>query len=352
MSTSLLQLFCATLTGTGFAETMWLISTSRAELRLFDDPSTISGGYAILSHTWSQTPGEETSFQDLQKIVSDCQQTGKNPRDFVSDKVRKCCIQAERDGYRWVWIDTCCIDKTSSTELSEALNSMFSWYTLSDICYAHLEDVPADDRIKDAGSAFRKARWHTRGWTLQELLAPVIVVFMSKDWQPLGTKKELSGLLNEITEIYPDYLTRVRTVLQAPVSERMGWAAYRKTKRIEDQAYCLLGLFDINMPTIYGEGQRAFQRLQQEIIRQSYDTSLFTWGPDHHDSSDDSIPLSPLENIWSTFHNIEDYGRFLFARSPFDFRGPDIYNTPRLDAKATMQPYLPRQWTGPVRLIP
>ena len=330
---------------------MWLLSTDRAEHRFFADPSTIPGGYAILSHTWSQTE-EEQSFQDVQRIIADCKRRGRNPRDHVSDKIRNCCLQAERDGFAWVWIDTCCINKESSTELSEAVNSMFNWYTISDICYAYLEDVPADDKLEAEDSAFRKARWHTRGWTLQELLAPVLVVFMSRDWKLLGTKADLSALLSDITDIYRDYLTRRRAVLHAPVAERMGWAASRNTTRIEDEAYCLLGLFDIHMPTIYGEGRRAFQRLQQEIIRQSYDTSLFAWRPDHHRVQDDTVPAATLQSVWTHFHDIEDSQRFLLARSPYDFRGHSIYNTPRLDGSAVLQPYLPKQWSEPASILP
>ena len=120
---------------------MWLISADRAELHFFPDPSRIPGGYAILSHTWH---GTEQSFQDIRELQIRCRSTKHNPRDFASLKIRNACLVAERDGYRWVWVDSCCIDKTSSTELSEAINSMFRWYSCAEVCYAYLEDVPSD----------------------------------------------------------------------------------------------------------------------------------------------------------------------------------------------------------------
>ena len=106
---------------------MWLLSTTRADLKFFDNPSSVDeyGGYAILSHTWGH---KEDSFQDVKAAIARCRTTGENPRDFVSDKIRNCCIEAERDGYTWVWIDTCCINKDSSAELAEAINAMFSYY--------------------------------------------------------------------------------------------------------------------------------------------------------------------------------------------------------------------------------
>lgn len=328
---------------------MWVLSTDRAELHFFSSPSVIPGGYAILSHTWNKEPGVdlEQSHQDVRDIISKCQKAGEIPRDRVCDKIRNCCIQAEKDGYAWVWIDTCCIDKTSSAELSEAINSMFSWYAQAEVCYAYLADVPGDDNIQADephldNSKFQNARWHTRGWTLQELLAPALVIFMSQDWKPLGTKKQLSKLLYRISRIYPTYLTRQKDFLLAPVIERMAWAALRETTRTEDEAYCLLGLFDISMPIVYGEGKRAFQRLQEEIIRVSYDTTLLAWGG-QYDSDDDDLPQEPVEELWSGFHSVAHRSRFLIAESIRDFPPVvDLYYTPMLHG-SFIQPYTPRQ---------
>ena len=280
---------------------MWLLSTSRAELHFFADPNAVPGGYAILSHTWN---GQEQSFHDVQRIHALCEETGDNPRDHVSAKIRNCCAVAERDGYAWAWIDVCCINKESSTELSEAINSMFSWYVCSEVCYAFLEDVSKDDDPRAENSEFRNARWHTRGWTLQELLAPAYVVFMSKEWEPIGTKHDLVDPLSDCTGIYEGYLLRHKNFLYASIAQRMAWAAKRKTTRIEDEAYCLLGLFDVNIPTIYGEGSYAFQRLQQELAkRQHVDTTLFVWGSRHDDACNE-LPAEKLPEIWSGFHDV------------------------------------------------
>ena len=160
---------------------MWLLSTDRAELHFFPTPEAVTGGYAILSHTWGDN---EQTFQDTQAIRDKCKETGQNPRDLATSKVHECCILAERHGYRWVWDDTCCIDKTSSSELSEAINSMFHWYSFVEVCYAHVEGVSGVKSRHDLEaprSAFRNARWHTRGWTLQELIAPFVVIFVSQD---------------------------------------------------------------------------------------------------------------------------------------------------------------------------
>ena len=233
---------------------MWLLTTNRAELQFFVSSDAVPGRYAILSHRWG--PKEE-SFQDLQAIHKQCEATGENPRDLVSPKIRNSCVLAEEHGYQWVWIDTCCIDKTSSAEISEAINSMFNYYTLSGICYVYLEDVPSKCILTEPGSPFRRSKWHTRGWTLQELIAPRLVLFVSKSWDPLGFKSELASLLEEITHVPVAILRQERMLSRFSIAQRMSWAATRETTRLEDEAYCLLGLFNINMPTLYGEGIKA-----------------------------------------------------------------------------------------------
>ncbi|RYP01527.1 hypothetical protein DL764_006193 [Monosporascus ibericus] len=169
----------------------------------------------------------------------------------------------------------CCIDKASSAELTEAINSMFRWYRNAEICYAYLSDIPSAKRIHQK---LERSRWFTRGWTLQELIAPAEVVFYSMDWDHVGTKSELSASISSITKIDASFLDS-KNLMSASVAQRMSWAAHRETSRPEDIAYCLLGIFDINMPLIYGEGMKAFQRLQEEII-ESYpmDYSFFAWG--------------------------------------------------------------------------
>jgi hypothetical protein len=231
--------------------------------------------YVILSHTWG---ANEVSFQDMQNLSAAKQKDGFKKIDY-------CCKQAVIDGFEWFWIDTCCIDKTSSADLSEAINSMFKWYSQSMICYAYLSDMPlSHDHVLDLDesdiNAIRSSRWFTRGWTLQELLAPSIVRFFSSDWTYVGSKDQLALLLSEITCIPVNVLWRQKSFLKETVHERMYWASRRETTREEDMAYCLLGLFDINLPLLYGEGEKAFNRLQEEIIKQFDDHSIFLWDVD------------------------------------------------------------------------
>ena len=151
---------------------------------------------------------------------------------------------------------------------------MFSWYKFAQICYVYLSDVPsADEDHFASNSYFRQSKWFRRGWTLQELLAPARVEFYSQDWVEFGTKSSLEDLIKSITGI-----TRLFTYEDACIAQKMSWAADRETTRKEDQAYCLMGLFDVNMTTLYGEGStKAFIRLQEEIIRQTDDDSIFAW---------------------------------------------------------------------------
>jgi hypothetical protein len=175
-------------------------------------------------------------------------------------------------------VDTCCIDKTSSAELSEAINSMYTWYKNAIVCYAYLSDARMFNcrTMWATEEEFKKCRWFTRGWTLQELIAPPSVRFFSQDWIFIGEKFHLSGILSNITGI--DIATLIGgNVTDVSVAKRMSWASKRVTTRVEDIAYCLLGIFEVSLPLLYGEGKRAFTRLQEEIMKSSDDQSLFAW---------------------------------------------------------------------------
>ena len=168
-------------------------------------------------------------------------------------------------------IRSCCIDKTSSAELSEAINSMFRWYRTAAICYAYLSNVNDPCELE-------RSRWFTRGWTLQKLVAPKEVLFYSSDWTLLGSKLQISDKLSQITSIDTEVLV-TGAFNHVSIAGRMSWAASRQTTRVEDLAYCLMGIFDINMPLLYGEGKKSFIRLQEIISRVSPDDfSLFAWG--------------------------------------------------------------------------
>jgi hypothetical protein len=225
--------------------------------------------YAILSHVWGD---DEVSFQEMNDNIH----ISRAPERKGLEKIFQVCDKAKSDGHDWVWIDTCCIDKTSSAELSEAINSMFNWYRNAMICYAYLADVGSDENPATLASAFRSSKWFTRGWTLQELLAPYEVAFLSMDWREIGTKYGLSTVIADITLIDKQALITGNWA-DASVAAIMSWAAKRRTTRVEDEAYSLMGLFDINMPLIYGEGRNAFYRLQLEIMKSSDDQSIFAW---------------------------------------------------------------------------
>ncbi|KAM5544345.1 hypothetical protein V8D89_002005 [Ganoderma adspersum] len=346
--------------------------------------------YAILSHRWDAT---EQTYQKIKEIQKSCEKNRRSsaapaptPRarfrllsgsslshngassfppslvlpesiwdseSGLSDKVRRACKAAREDGFRHLWIDSCCIDKTSSSELSESINSMFAWYRDAEVCYTFLVDVPTSPFavLKSKDSAFRSSVWFTRGWTLQELIAPRRLVFLSQTWEPLGTKASLAALIEEITGIPMSVLaggsrgTAHRSLDECGVAQRMSWAAHRKTTKEEDQAYCLLGIFDIQMSPLYGEGKRAFRRLQEEILRRIPDQTIFAWGnvyPEAFSTSSVDRPvtpnLSPIRNFLrsrpketagvkqfevgpSRFNFYASGSYMVFADSPADFAG-------------------------------
>lgn len=222
--------------------------------------------YAILSHRWTD---DEVLFKDVENGTS----ASRNGHAKLCGAIE----QARADGFAFLWDDTCCIDKSSSAELSEAINSMWAWYRDSSICYAYLDDVSSKVEDADFESEFKASAWFTRGWTLQELIAPTQVNFYNKSWAFVGTRKVLQRAISEVTGIDDEFLNHTRPLSTVSVAKRMSWAAHRKTSRSEDIAYCLMGLFSVNMPMLYGEGSRAFQRLQEEILRNSDDESIFAW---------------------------------------------------------------------------
>jgi hypothetical protein len=211
--------------------------------------------YAILSHTWVE--GQEVTYNDL------VDGTGKEKSGY--NKIRFCSDKAATDGYNYVWVDTCCINKSDSQELSTAINSMFRWYQGAAICYVYLSDVSLPD--EEWLGAFRRSRWFTRGWTLQELLAPKRVEFFCKESRFLGSKESLEQEIHEITQI-PIGALRETNLADFSVEDRIGWASKRSTTLKEDRVYCLLGIFGVFLPLIYGEGEEyAKTRLREEIRR-------------------------------------------------------------------------------------
>lgn len=283
--------------------------------------------YAILSHTWSYEAGnEEISFSEFLKIRAEEAVIPQDGFDRSSDETKPdrlwrvggykkivdfCAFVKKRkifniarletripsalwrdytdhhpelESLQWVWIDTCCIDSSSSSEVSEAINSFWSWYSNAVECYIYLSDYASYQTFTDS-------RWFKRGWTLQELLASKTRIFCSSDWKVLGyirsrqsitepekyDGKDLTAKICDKTKILERYISGKKSLQLASIAERLSWAADRQTSRVEDRFYCLLGLLDIHMSPLYGEGRRAFFRLQEEIIRTSGDLSIFHW---------------------------------------------------------------------------
>lgn len=217
--------------------------------------------YAILSHTWGE---DEITFQDIEAGAD----MGKTVGKAGWRKIQFCAKQAAADGLQYFWIDTCCIDKKNAVELSAAINSMFRWYQNAARCYVYLTDVSKANKMENEVAwkdAFKASRWFTRGWTLQELIAPRLVDFFSSEGERLGNKPSLESDIHEITGIAKTAL-RGDALSSFSITERRSWAKHRNTALEEDKAYCLIGIFDISMALIYGEGQdKAFRRLEEEI---------------------------------------------------------------------------------------
>ncbi|KAI4944578.1 hypothetical protein J4E91_008581 [Alternaria rosae] len=210
--------------------------------------------YAILSHTWG-ADDDEITYKDVKKGRARSKLSGYR-------KVRFCGEQALREGIHFFWVDTCCIKQESSQEVSEAINSMYRWYHDAVTCYVYLADVTVGGTTSQETKsqpawllAFRSSRWFTRGWTLQELLAPVSIQFYSQNGYRLGDRTTLLPQIQWSTGISEAAL-RGSHPSNFTVEERISWARKRITKREEDAAYSLLGLFDIHMPLIYGEGRK------------------------------------------------------------------------------------------------
>ncbi|PMD25909.1 HET-domain-containing protein [Hyaloscypha hepaticicola] len=296
---------------------MWLINTDTLELEEFANHTEHE--YAILSHRWEET---EVSFRSWAARESIQTQGCRKITRFVQ--------KAAEGGFKYAWADTCCINKESSAEQSEAINSMFKYYQDSAECYVYLSDLPPLSRSDNGGlvhkssetfisieesrdRAFLNSKWFTRGWTLQELIAPDTVLFFDSDWLSFGTKKSLKDRIEDRTGIPQSILNGSKRVQSCPVACRMSWAANRQTTRTEDMAYCLLGIFNIHMPLLYGEGQVAFTRLQEEICRKTTDMSLFAWKSIQPDDlysgllarSPSNFRDSAKVNSWSSAHQTD-----------------------------------------------
>ncbi|KPI45802.1 Vegetative incompatibility protein HET-E-1 [Cyphellophora attinorum] len=289
---------------------MRLLRTQQYELLEEKDFPGQCPPYAILSHTWISAK-EEITYQDLKTRRQDIDNGIYKQRGWA--KVKQYCDRAWRDGWKFAWMDTCCIDKANAADTQEAINAMFRWYQNAVVCYAHFEDVDVnrsvleadridldvpesgdlDDRpgtiqIADQGNVLRRAiapslvqaKWFTRGWTLQELLAPHYLIFVDQSWRRIGTRECWAPEIREACGIEAKQLISFDPTdfVSCSIAMRLSWASRRSTTVEEDESYSLLGLFGVSLPLIYGEGRwRAFNRLQRELIMTYNDDSIFAW---------------------------------------------------------------------------
>ncbi|KAK0715059.1 heterokaryon incompatibility protein-domain-containing protein [Lasiosphaeris hirsuta] len=292
---------------------MRLLHTTNHTLHSFVGPPDNAPKYAILSHTWGD---EELLFEDMATPEKRSVAALSKPEGFA--KMWSSCAMAKVKGFEYIWIDTCCIDKSSSAELSEAINSMFKWYALSELCLAYISDYGGDEAAaREAPSSrydasylnppgsFTGSRWFTRGWTLQELIAPMTVAFCNRNWEYIGDRSSLAEAYTRAVSGEPAVnLIRLKEDLTAvSIAARMSWASDRVTTRDEDIAYCLLGIFNVNMPLLYGEGDKAFLRLQEEIIKNPFDQSILVCSSYSRPEGRWAMILAPHP---SCFHGYQD----------------------------------------------
>lgn len=249
-------------------------------IKWFCGPDLEDKEYAILSHCWgvAKQGEKEVSFKEMTKLLL----MDKGRRNEIRGrtgykKIVDTCKQAKKDGLEWAWVDTCCIDKRSSSELSESINSMYQWYKNAKQCYNYLHDTVGDSWT-DRRESTVIPKWFSRGWTLQELIAPKLAHFFDQKWEFIGDKTQLADSLSVVARVPAHVLKYGLDGTRPSVAQVMSWAADRTTTREEDRAYSLLGLLGVHMPMLYGEGKNAFRRLQLEIIRMSNDHSIFAWG--------------------------------------------------------------------------
>ncbi|RYC53951.1 hypothetical protein CHU98_g12260 [Xylaria longipes] len=302
---------------------MWFLNTATYALEERFDREVSK--YAILSHTWQE---EEVLFHEMRESNDNYR------RKAGYCKIKVCCDLAASQGIPYAWVDTCCIDKLHSAELSEAINSMYDYYRKATRCYIYLADVPGDLGRQENGrskqlSALGSSRWFTRGWTLQELIASSARSFYAQDWSLIPVDSILMTLIATVTGIELGLLLKRELLSRYCTAKRMSWVSRRTTTRPEDMAYCLMGIFNVSMPILYGEGpKKAFQRLQAEIINTSFDQSIFIWRGSYESSgllakSPSNFANTPTLGLWApanlaptTMTNIGFHARLLFRKKP------------------------------------
>lgn len=250
--------------------------------------------YAIASHRWKA--GTEATIKEVRNKRNTEKDGYVKVQSFAS-YVREHVCNVE-----WLWIDTCCVNQDSSQEVTEAVNSMFRWYSNAEVCLAYLADVSNAEDERE----FRRSEWFRRGWTLQELLAPQMVVFLSASWELIGHKggdgwtrsgkqvargRALEATVSTITGVPQHVLQNHARSMSLSTEERLSWIRGRKTTKEEDMSYSLLGIFNVTMPVIYGEGaEKARERLVEEIRKGSMSTRGRGHGHPSREQTPSNVP--------------------------------------------------------------
>ena len=283
-------------------------------LKCFNDEELRGIRYAIMSHCWCAAGSVgEMQFRELDEATFETVRDLRNRPGY--QKIVESCLLTHKEGLEWLWVDTCCIMRESETELSEAVNSMYQWYRNSEICFAYLHDVkfplPPEPNTEMFPTSSSLPQWFSCSWTLQELLGARVIRFFDQDWHLIGDKDKLAPKLADITGIPADILTNGLPHPDDPcrpsAAQIMSWAADRKATTREDRAYALMGIFEVHMPTKYGEHERAFYRLQVSIMKEYNDHSIFAWfgksrpgiiladDPSYFRGSADVVKLDPCD---------------------------------------------------------
>ncbi|THU93628.1 HET-domain-containing protein [Dendrothele bispora CBS 962.96] len=263
---------------------LWLIDTKSLELvDIKHRDKQNAPPYAILSHRWFR--GEEVTLQEFQ-LLNRTIESETDPKTSKSGykKIHSACSQAQQNGLDYIWVDTCCIDKTSHGDVARNIKSMYAYYQNSKVCYVYLADV-------DMGvwADFLESQWFKRGWTLQELLAPQQVIFFNKYWECIGTKVQLQEWIFTLTGIPRHIISGEHSVdsVDPLVVVRMSWAVSRDTTKPQDRAYCLMGLLGVSIEPDYEESVgNSFQRLgsafvdnhteYREVMRSAWDSFYYS----------------------------------------------------------------------------
>lgn len=343
---------------------MRLINTKTLKLSEFADGAVPP--YSILSHVWGDQ-ADECCLQDFARDEAHSEDVKSKPGYA---KIVNFCRVSLENGFEWAWADTVCIDKSEYEELNTAINSMFAWYERSEVCYAYLEDTQtpeADNESESAGDssesswsssslvglsvmeALKHAQWFTRGWTLPELIAPTTISFFSRDWTFICSRHDARAEIRRITSVPLTLLSspgnnifkQTKSLNAYTSHHKMQWMSKRHTRHEEDMAYCLLGLFDVQMPIRYGEGERAFERLQDLIIRIRGDASVLMWQADPQCQLGDPGPCRYLASHPSAFHQTSTYMSPSEVKEPV-LIGPCSQDMVGLDAVSESQTSEPR----------